>query len=178
MKLLFSVIVLLAITISSCSSSRYGRVPKGKKQKHTVDKKQFRKKKAYSKYELLKSKKVEVEYNTNNININQLKNASISPNIISTQLSIALSTPSIAVKKERNRNTITSSLFKPVQPQGAHIQKITKRINWWSGAMLFGAGFLLLVITPLLFFIVLIDIFELLGLLLILVGIIMMVFFS
>ncbi len=170
MKLLFSVIVLLAIIVSSCSSSRYGCIPKGKKQKHTIAKKQFRKKKAYRKYDLLKSKKVEVECNTN-IKVNQLENVSISPKVISTQ-------PSRVAKKTRNRNTVTSSLYKPTQPQGAHIQKIIKRINWWSGAIFFGAGFLLLVITPLLFFIPLMEITAFLGWLLMLIGLIMVVIFS
>lgn len=43
----FKVVVLLlsVVFLASCSNSRYGRIPKAKKQKHSVAKKQFKKNK-------------------------------------------------------------------------------------------------------------------------------------
>jgi thiol:disulfide interchange protein len=44
MKIRIIALLLSVAFLASCSSSRYGRIPKAKKQKHTVAKKQFRKK--------------------------------------------------------------------------------------------------------------------------------------
>ncbi len=44
MKIRIIALLLSVAFLASCSSSRYGRIPKGKKQKHVVAKKQFRKK--------------------------------------------------------------------------------------------------------------------------------------
>lgn len=133
MKIRIIALVLSIAFLASCSSSRYGRIPKAKKQKHVVAKKQFRKKKVKQTEEISAKKPiVAIEIQTPQLSSNNIV-VEYKTQTKATQKNNKTTVPT-AVQNVENRESI-QQILKPNKTQ--KIEKETKNQEVKKGSWLY-----------------------------------------
>lgn len=149
MKIRIITLVLSIVFLASCSSSRYGRIPKGKKQKHVVAKKQFRKKKAYSAQELLQAKDLQEITAVNaekEINIKEVE--PLTPQQ-AREIVAQQNTQNVKVEKNQLRQTI-KEILKPNSTKKQEAQNQTNEIQKGTWLWYIVVGLVLFIVAVIL----------------------------
>ena len=134
MKTRIITLVLSIVFLASCSSSRYGRIPKAKKQKHTVAKKQKQFKKNTKSVELIAIKKATEKLDVEApevvlskieaVNVNGTKTVTKAPE------QTTLATPSVAKKIDALKQVLKPNKVEKLKKQ-SESKEISKGSWLW-----------------------------------------------